>query len=118
MAEAGPSSGSLTLGEGARPIIAGQTRSADFPATPGAYQESPGNPGSLQWDAFVAECDSAGSSLSWCTYLGGTAKDVAWALAVDPSGAPIVGGETYSTDCASKSFGLFRSNLRDTFPEQ
>jgi hypothetical protein len=92
------SGNAVALDSASRPVVAGLTRSFDLPATPGAYQESIGNPGILQYDAFVAKLDATGSALEWCTYLGSTGWDIAWAIAVDLTDSPIVAGETYSYD--------------------
>ena len=49
-------------------------------------------------DAFVAKFDSSGSNLLYCTFLGGSGDDRAFAIAVDASGSAYVTGWTYSTD--------------------
>ncbi|MFL6303063.1 MAG: SBBP repeat-containing protein [Candidatus Sulfotelmatobacter sp.] len=69
--------------------VAGGTSSLDFPAgsTPG-YQPAFGG-GTL--DAFVFELASNGGSLVFSSYLGGTGDDVAYGVAVDPSGIYIAG---------------------------
>jgi len=72
--------------------LAGTTRSADFPATAGAFDTSLG--GSA--DGFVARLSSSGAALLWCTYLGGSQHEVLNALAVDASGEAVVGGWTSS----------------------
>ncbi|MDX6557219.1 MAG: hypothetical protein QOF72_268, partial [Blastocatellia bacterium] len=64
--------------------IAGFTSASDFP-TENAFQNSFGG----SFDAFVAKFDtngSGGSSLLFCSYLGGTGDDKAYGIAID-SGA-------------------------------
>ncbi|MBI5234406.1 MAG: SBBP repeat-containing protein, partial [Deltaproteobacteria bacterium] len=51
--------------------VTGYTNSDDFPTTVLAYQTA--NAG--MYDAFVAKFDAEGQSLSYSTYLGGTADD-------------------------------------------
>ena len=78
--------------------VTGVTQSKDFPVTAGAAQPTFGGAGSNgNGDAFVAKLASAGSSITWATYLGGTDFDEAFALAVDTSQNVFVVGETYST---------------------
>jgi hypothetical protein len=75
--------------------VAGQTNSANFPTTVGAYRTT--RPGGN--DAFVTRVDSATfgvASLLSSTYLGGTGGDVARAVAVDGGGNVQVAGETAS----------------------
>src|SRR5207247_5034834 len=49
-------------------------------------------------DAFVAKLNSAGSALSYSTYLGGSGNDRGFGIAVDDTGAGYVTGETVSAD--------------------
>jgi RHS repeat-associated protein len=54
-------------------------------------------------DAFVAEFNSTGSSLSFGTYLGGSGNDSGSSIAVDGSGRIFVTGYTYSTNFPTAS---------------
>lgn len=77
-------------------FVAGQTASStNFPTTTGAFQTSFGG-GSL--DAFVFELNSAGTGLTYSTYLGGTGDDIATGIALDGSGNTYVVGSTTSTN--------------------
>ena len=49
--------------------VTGETRSSDFPTTPGAFDTSY-NGGYA--DAFVAKLNPAGSGLAYATFLGGS----------------------------------------------
>ncbi len=73
-------------------IIAGQTMSADFPTSAGAYDISYNGAG----DAVVAILDVNLSNLVAATYIGGTSNDLAYALDVDASGQIYLGGQTAS----------------------
>ncbi len=75
-------------------VVAGETRSTDFPTTTGAYDETY-NGGS---DAFVARLSSDLGTLQVATFLGGLGMDYASALALDGQGNVVVAGETVSSD--------------------
>jgi hypothetical protein len=82
--------------------IAGQTFSKfltnNLPfSTTNAYQTNFVG-GKLAGDAFVARFDSFGSNLMYLTYLGGSADDAAYALALDGAGDAYVTGFTDSTN--------------------
>ena len=72
-------------------FVAGGTSSNDFPTTTGVFQKSFGG-GSL--NAFVFELNPGGTALTYCTYLGGTGSDVANGIAIDTTGAYVVGSTT------------------------
>src|ERR1043165_6835116 len=74
--------------------IAGSTGSNPFPITANATQSTYGGAG----DAFVALLNPGGTALSFATYLGGSAGDAGFGIAVDASGAMYVAGNTSSTD--------------------
>jgi hypothetical protein len=71
--------------------IAGTTGSADFP-TAAAVQPTFGG----IRDAFLAKMDSAGSTLLFSTYLGGSGAENICALAVDLAGRAAIVGKTAS----------------------
>lgn len=77
-------------------FVAGETTSAtDFPTTNGALQTAFGGGG---LDAFVFELNSAGTRLTYSTYLGGSGDDVANGIALDGSGNTYIVGSTTSTN--------------------
>ena len=81
--------------------VAGYTNSSDFPVTPGAYGTAfhAGACGSfICSEGFVAKVNLAGTALAYSTFLGGSKTDLAHEVAIDPSGAAYVTGETNSTD--------------------
>ncbi len=71
-------------------FVAGGTGSTDFPHN-GGYQ--PALAGGL--DAFVFELNSAGTALTYSTYLGGTSDDYASGIALDGSGNAYVVGSNF-----------------------
>jgi len=75
--------------------VTGQTRSTNFPVTPGAFQRSFDAGGSV--DGFVAKVNPSGSALVYATYLGGNNGTGPNAIAVDTFGDAYVTGKTEST---------------------
>jgi hypothetical protein len=75
--------------------LTGKTSSSDFPTTSGAF-DTTFNPAYGQ-DAFVTKLD-AGGALAYSTYLGESAGDIGFAIAVDASGSAYVTGQTQSED--------------------
>ena len=73
--------------------VVGYCLSMDFPTTPGAFQTVRGS--ADKPDAFVVKIDttaSGASSLVYSTYLGGSADDRAFGVAVSASGEAYVSG--------------------------
>ncbi len=87
--------------------VAGQTFSAkvtnNVPFTTVGSFTTNYQGGALTGDAFVAKFDSTGQNLLYCTYLGGTANDVAFGLAVDAAGHAYVAGATTSKNFPVKN---------------
>ncbi len=78
--------------------VAGGTTSLTFPVTSGAFQAHNNNHSGSAGTAFVTKL-SPTLGMVYSTYLGGTASETAWAIAVDASGgAAYITGETASTD--------------------
>jgi len=73
----------------------GETFSAAFPTTAGAFQRTPPNGDN---DAFVTKINPAGTALVYSTYLGGNGLDHAHGIAVDRFGNAYVLGSTLSTN--------------------
>jgi hypothetical protein len=76
--------------------VTGFTQSSDFPTTTGAYQTSLATGGTQ--NAFVTKLSVDGSSLVYSTYLGGSADDWGWSIAVDSNFNAYVAGSTTSTN--------------------
>jgi hypothetical protein len=75
--------------------VTGRANSSDFPITDNAWQKSFGG-GSA--DGWLAKLSPDGSSLLYCTYVGGSGTDNGNYLAVDSQGQLFVTGATNSTD--------------------
>ena len=71
--------------------IAGETHSSDFPLKSAIQSTHSGD------DAFVTKLDSAGTTLGYSTYLGGSTGNLATGIAVDGSGNAYVTGITVSS---------------------
>jgi hypothetical protein len=87
--------------------VAGQTLSSQFAvntplSTPGAIQTNYQG-GSQAGDAFVAKFSNSGSNLVYFTYLGGSADDAAYGLAVDAAGDAYIAGATESPNFPTKN---------------
>jgi hypothetical protein len=74
--------------------IAGTTASPDFPTTVDAVQLALGG----LYNAFVSKLAPGGNTLSYSTFMGGSAVDSAEAIVVDGSGEAVLGGYTSSPD--------------------
>lgn len=80
--------------------VVGAAGESDFPTTPGAFNRTfSGGCGFLACaDAFVAKLNAAGTGLIYATFLGGTAYEVGYGIAVDGPGNAYVTGNTSSSD--------------------
>lgn len=80
--------------------VVGYTKSsgASFPVTvgPDLTQNSVGI--GISEDAFVAKVNASGTAFVYAGYIGGSGPDYANAVAVDPSGAAYIAGETSSSE--------------------
>jgi hypothetical protein len=74
--------------------VTGNTCSTDFPTTLGAYQTTLDG----CYDLFVTKLNTAGSALTYSTYLGGAASDFPQGLTFDSAGSAYVTGYTSSAD--------------------
>ena len=83
----------VAVGHSGVVYLAGEAESdsANVIATPASYQPSFGG----VRDAFLAKFDSSGTRL-WGTYYGGSNDDQGYAVAVGPSGAVCLAGQTES----------------------
>src|SRR5437016_2944333 len=84
----------ITLDSLGNAYVTGQTESANFPTTTGAFDPSLG--GAL--DAFVTKVGPTGSALGYSTYLGGSSNDAGTGIPVDASFNAYVSGVTSSID--------------------
>jgi hypothetical protein len=77
--------------------VVGNSRSANFPTTPGAFQTAPAGGPNLG-DAFAAKLSPAGDALVYSTFLGGSHDDRAQGVALDAAGRAFVSGSTVSSN--------------------
>lgn len=63
-------------------------------ATRGAFQERPAG----GMDSLVAKITADGQRVAWCSFLGGTGRDLAPSLRVGLDRQPVLAGSTFSTD--------------------
>ena len=84
---------SLTVDASGNAYVVGETKSTDFPATPGAYQTFVG--GDL--DGFLLKLNPAGSAIVFATYLGGKGTEGIEDVAVNASGIYLTGDDTWAT---------------------
>ncbi|MDQ3928623.1 MAG: SBBP repeat-containing protein, partial [Chloroflexota bacterium] len=75
--------------------VTGEAQSADFPTTPGVFQNSFGDGLS---DAFVTKFAPDGTTLVYSTYLGGNLTDIAHDIYVDEAGNAYLAGMTTSAN--------------------
>lgn len=80
--------------------VTGSTRSIDFPASAGVFQDSLEN----GYDGFVTRFDSTGN-LIWSTYYGGSGDDYPQFIKQDGNGDLILTGYTTSGDLMVSSGG-------------
>ncbi|MGO8796140.1 MAG: SBBP repeat-containing protein [Candidatus Sulfotelmatobacter sp.] len=96
--------------------IVGQTLSANFPVTPGAFQPQCGGgsgktcPGG---DIFITELNPEGNGLVYSTYLGGSGVDQGNAIALDANNDAYVTGFTQSTNFPV-TLGAFQTTCKCT----
>jgi PKD repeat protein len=92
--------------------ITGSTRSANMPATSGAFQTVIGG----GEDVFIAKYNADMTSLLACTYFGGTETESGCSIVVDNEGAVYITGYTYSSGLGTAgAFDNTYSNGRDAF---
>jgi uncharacterized repeat protein (TIGR01451 family) len=90
----------LTADASGRIYITGNTQSANFPTTAGAYDTS-FNTGGFAEDGYVAKFDttlSGASSLIYSTFLGGNDRESMYDVGVDAQGRAHVVGGSRATD--------------------
>ena len=100
---------SIGLDQSDNVYITGRSSSTNYPVTQGAFQRSMAG----GYDAIYSVLNSTGTSLLYSTYLGGTAVDVAFVMAVDKLGNSYIIGRTYSTNFPVTP-GVLQATLRGT----
>jgi hypothetical protein len=94
--------------------VTGATRSTNYPVTPGAFQTT--YEGGWR-DVFVTKLNAAGTALVYSTYIGASASDEGYGIAVDGSGNAYVTGWTFSTnyDVTPGAFQTTKGGGADVF---
>jgi Beta-propeller repeat len=110
----------IGLDPGGNIYITGLTCSADWPATPGAFDTTHNGPvdnSDAARDVFVAKLSADGSTLLYGTFLGGSDRDQGLSLAVSPTGEACVTGFTDSVDFPTTpgAYSETSNGARDVF---
>ena len=84
------SGSSIAIDAAHNAYITGYTGSADFPVTPGSYDETMNGSG----DVFVSKLNSTGSALLYSTFIGGENYQCGRSLAIDVNGNACLTGLT------------------------
>ncbi|MCI0684016.1 MAG: Ig-like domain-containing protein [Gemmataceae bacterium] len=87
--------------------VAGETRSINFPVTPGAFQPAKSSAVS---NAFITKLNAAGNGLVYSTYLGGATLAEAHAIALDTQGMAYVTGRNDGANFPTTP-GAFRTTI-------
>lgn len=105
--------GQLALHPGGDLLLTGFTDSADFPTTPGAWDESH-NGG---FDAVAVRFTPDLQTLAWASLFGGPEEDSGWAVIPSPSGGVLVCGSTGSADfpMTEEGYDTSHNGGRDVF---
>ena len=102
----------LVLGPTGAITVTGDTLSADFPVTPGAFDTTFNSP-ALGRDGFVSRLSPDGTSLLYSTFLGGSGSESPFSIAEDATGAVAVTGQVSSSDFPTTP-GAFEAGQRWT----
>ena len=85
----------LALDAAGETYLTGNTYSADFPTTPGAFDTTYNDAS----DVFVTKLAASGAALGYSTYLGGSDNiDYGRGIAIDSAGSAYLTGNTASHD--------------------
>ena len=92
--------------------VTGQTTSPDFPTAKALAPKISG-----QYDVFVTKFSADGQEIIYSTFVGGSANDRGFNLALDSTGAAVVAGQTSSPDFPTKNAfqPFFVGGDRDAF---
>lgn len=107
----------ITVGENGTAHMTGRTKSSDFQITGDAFQADLNNdPGSEAYDAFYIQLHGNGS-LAYSTFLGDSAYDEGFSIAIDENEYAYVSGVTESVDfpVVSGSYDVSYGGNEDAF---
>jgi hypothetical protein len=97
---------SVALDSNGAAYVTGFTTSSAFPITAGAFQTVLNG----SEDAFVAKLSADGSGLVYSSFLGGSANDGGYGIAVGGNGAAYVTGFTFSPDFPASAGAIETTN--------
>jgi len=97
---------SIKVNDRGKAYVTGQTRSIDFPTTPGVYDTTLGGTD----DAYVTMLSANGSELEFSTYIGGGGFDRGLSITLDDMGHVYVAGDTLSSDFPTTVGAFSRTN--------
>ncbi|HWI06788.1 MAG TPA: SBBP repeat-containing protein, partial [Solirubrobacteraceae bacterium] len=100
----------IAVTPGGEAHVTGDTVSANFP-TANALQAAMAG----VRDTFVTKLNAAGSALVYSTYLGGTAADDGFGIAVDPTGAYVAGQTASANFPTANALQAAMAGVRDAF---
>ena len=102
----------IAVDSGGNAYLTGYTYSSNFPTTTGAYQSAFNGATNLS-DAFIVKVNAVGSALTYATYLGGKANDLATGIAIDGAGNAYVAGTTIgATNDFPTTTGAFQTSYK------
>lgn len=110
----------LALTAAGEVVVAGTTKSEDFPVTPGALQQrfaGGGGQYNQTGDGFITRLAADGSRILQSTYLGGRSGDGIEGVVVDAEGRVAVSMGTYSMDLPLAGGGQRCAPLREDCPD-
>jgi hypothetical protein len=97
--------GDVALDAGGSILVAGRTRSADFPTTQGAFDRTfRGSAQDSNGDMFVCKLDPGLGVLKYATYIGGSGDEATMKLAVDAANDVCIAGYTWSPGVGTMQF--------------
>ncbi|HPG38882.1 MAG TPA: SBBP repeat-containing protein [bacterium] len=91
----------VVVDKSGKAYITGCTKSTNFPVTADAYDKSFNGAGTEQWawgDPFLLVMNAEGSNIEYCTYIGGSADEEAYGIAMDQQGGVYLCGVTSSAN--------------------
>ena len=100
---------SLAVDRFGNALVGGSTRSVNFPTTPGVVRERGSG---ADGDGFIFKLGPTGSNLVYSTRIGGSGVDSVTAIALDVNGAPVVTGQTDSSNFPISSTDVIQSERR------
>ena len=89
----------ITVDSSLNVCVTGYTDSANFP-TVSSFQAARNG---VANDAFATKIAASGAAISYSTYLGGNASDIAYDITVDAAGRAFVSGTTSSSNFPTTS---------------